>query len=96
MNAVHNGLPPGVPIFERERRTDRFVELLECLADLRVAAARRRIEIAESIGVDPAPQAGAVAQRLTEVERSLNALSAEAAAVHRALQHAELMRTGEA
>ena len=89
MNAVHNPLAPGVPTFERERRTDRFVELLDCLADLRVATAHRRSEITESIGVDPAPHVRAVAWRLAEVERSLNALSAEAARVHRALRHTE-------
>ena len=84
-------LPPGVPIFERERRADRFVELLECLADLRVATARQRVEITESIGVDAAPQVRAAVQRLTEVERSLNSLSAEAASVHQALAHVQLI-----
>ena len=89
--AVCTPLPPSIPIFERERRTDRFVELLECLADLRVATARQRLEITASIGVDPAPQVRTAAERLIEVERSLNALSAEAASVHQALQHAQLI-----
>ena len=45
-----NQLPPSFSLFERERRADRFVELLECLADLRVATARQEIEIIDSIG----------------------------------------------
>ena len=89
--AVCSPLPPSVPIFERERRADRFVELLECLADLRVATARQRMEITRSIGLDPAPQVRAAAQRLIEVERSLSALSAEAASVHQALRHMQLI-----
>ncbi len=40
---------------------------------------------------DPAPQVRAAVQRLTEVERSLNALSAEAASVHQALAHVQLI-----
>ncbi|MGZ6689916.1 MAG: hypothetical protein ACXVHQ_20745 [Solirubrobacteraceae bacterium] len=88
--AVCSPSPPSIPIFERERRADRFVELLECL-DLRVATARQRMEITESIGLDPAPQVRAAAQRLIEVERSLSAMSAEAASVHQALRHMQLI-----
>lgn len=69
-NAVCRPLPPSVSLFERERRADRFVELLECLADLRVATARKEIEIIESIGDDPPPHMRATAQRLIEFERS--------------------------
>jgi len=90
-NAVCRPLPRSVSLFERERRADRFVELLECLADLRVATARKEIEIIEAIGDDPPPHMRATAQRLIEFERSLSALSAEAASVHQALRRMELI-----
>jgi hypothetical protein len=90
-NAVCRPLPPSVSLFERERGADRFVELLECLADLRVATARKEIEIIESIGDDPPPHMRATAQRLIKFERSPSALSADAASVHQALRPMELI-----
>ena len=95
-NAVSSPLAPSVPIFEREPGVDRFAGLLACLADLRVVTARQRMEITDSIRLDPGPQVRAGAQRLTEVERSLSALSAEAAALHQALRRRELIRKGVA
>jgi hypothetical protein len=87
-NAVCRPLPPSVSLFERERGADRFVELLECLADLRVATARKDIE---AIGDDPPPRMRATAQRLIEFERSPSVLSAEAVSVHHPLRRIELI-----
>jgi hypothetical protein len=85
-------LPLGTvrPIAEREQLPDRFVELLECMADLLVETRRQRAEIARHRGSDDPRVRGAIA-RLSEFERSLEGVGAEAASVHQVLQHVHLI-----
>jgi hypothetical protein len=74
------------PLSEREPASDRFVELLECMADLLVATGRQMLEIARAHdGHDPRVREATV--RLAGLERSLRELSAEAASIHQLLQH---------
>jgi hypothetical protein len=78
------------PLFERERRPDRFVELLECLADLLVETDRQRIEIAQ-LPTESNPRGREAIERLAEVQRSLREVSVEAASVHQLLQRVRLI-----
>jgi flagellar biosynthesis/type III secretory pathway ATPase len=74
------------PLSEREPAADRFVELLECLADLLVATGRQMLQIAQAQdGGDP--RVREATERLARLERSLRELSAEAASIHQLLQH---------
>jgi hypothetical protein len=88
--AVCTPLPALAPTLDRERRPDRFVELLACLADLLVETTRQRQEIAES-HVEEDRRAREALERLAEVEHSLREVSAEGAAVHQLLQHLRLI-----
>ena len=78
------------PLAERELRSDRFAELLECMADLLVETRKQRQEIAQSRGSDDPREREAIA-RLIELEGSLEAVGVEAASVHQLLQHIHLM-----
>jgi hypothetical protein len=78
------------PTAEREQRTDRFAELLACMADLLVETRRQREEISRDPGTDDPRVTDAIA-RLTELERSLGVLGTEAASVHQLLQHVHLI-----
>jgi hypothetical protein len=85
-SAVCKPLPALAPISDRDRRPDRFVELLACLADLLVETTRQRQAIAESdVGEDR--RVREALQQLADVERSLREVSAEAASIHQLLQH---------
>ncbi len=88
-NSACKPLTTLVPIAERQQRPDRFLELLECMADLLVETRSQRIEIARHDGDDPRVHA-AVAQ-LTELERSLEDVGVQAASVHQLLQHVHLI-----
>ena len=83
-------LRPLGPSSEQEQTPDRFAELLECMADLRVETRRQRVEIARQRGADD-PRVVAAIARLTELERSLGEVGAEAAAAHQLLQHIHLI-----
>jgi hypothetical protein len=78
------------PVAERELRSDRFAELLECMADLLVETRQQRQEIAQSCGSDDPREREAIA-RLIELEGSLEGVGVEAASVHQLLQHVHLM-----
>jgi hypothetical protein len=78
------------PVAERERRPDRFVELLECMADLLVETRGQRVVIAQYRGGDD-PRVREATARLTELERSLAEVGVEAASVHQLLQHVHLI-----
>jgi hypothetical protein len=78
------------PIAEREQRPDRFAELLECMADLLVAAGRQRDELAQHRGSED-PRVREAIARATEMERSLRAVGVEAASVHQLLQRVHLI-----
>jgi hypothetical protein len=80
----------SVPAFERERQPDRFVELLECLADLLVETDRQRARIVSLADVTYW-RAHAALERLSELERVLKQVGLEAAAVHQLLQHERLI-----
>ena len=75
-----------VRLSERHPVPDRFVELLECLADLLVATGRQMLQIAQAQdGDDPRVREATI--RLAGLERSLRELSSEAASIHQLLQH---------
>jgi flagellar biosynthesis/type III secretory pathway ATPase len=74
------------PLSEREPAADRFVELLECLADLLVATGRQMLQITQAQDGDD-PRVREATERLAGLERSLRELSAEAASIHQLLQH---------
>jgi hypothetical protein len=79
-----------VPLAERERRPDRFVELLECLADLIVETGHQREAIARlPDGGDP--RVPETAARIAALEDGLRSVSIEAATVHQLLQHLHLI-----
>ena len=75
------------PLSEREPAADRFVELLECLADLLVATGGQMAHIAQSQHGDD-PRMREAADRNARLDRSLRELGAEAASIHQLLQHA--------
>lgn len=79
-----------VPIVEREGRADRFGELLEHMADLRVEVCRQRVELGQRRGGDD-PRVGVAIARLAELERSLGDVGVEAASVHQLLRHVRLI-----
>ena len=83
-------LPALMATADREGRPDRFVELLECLADLIVETAHERQAIERSALSDD-PRAPEAARRLAAVEGSLIGVSTEAASVHQLLQHIRLI-----
>ena len=75
-----------VRLSKRVPAPDRFVELLECLADLLVATDRQMLQIAQAQDGDDA-RVRAATERLAGLGRSLRELGAEAASVHQFLQH---------
>ena len=89
-DAACTPLRPLAPSSEQEERPDRFTELLECMADLRVETHRQRVEIAQQRGTDD-PRVVAAVARLTDLQRSLGEVGAEAAAAHQLLQHIHLI-----
>ncbi|MCW3066206.1 MAG: hypothetical protein JWN32_3378 [Solirubrobacterales bacterium] len=89
-DAACTPLKPCVPIAERERRLDRLAELLECLADLLVETRKQRREIGQHRDSDD-PRVPEAIVRLAEMERSLGDVAADAASVHRLLQHVHLI-----
>jgi hypothetical protein len=79
-----------VPRKEREHQPDRFVELLECLADLLVETGHQRETIAKlPDGGDP--RVTEAAARMAVLEDGLRSISVEAATVHQLLQHVHLI-----
>ena len=79
-----------VRIDRREERPDRFADLLECMADLRVEVCGQRVDLARHRGSHD-PRVDAVIARVSRLERSLAELGAEAASVHQMLQHVRLI-----
>ena len=88
--AVCAPLSTLVSTAECERRPDRFVELLDCLADLLVQARgeRQRIQDANLSGD---PRVSEALERLADVEGSLVNVAADAAQVHQQLRHLRLI-----
>ena len=78
------------PTAKREQRPDRFAELLACMADLLVETRRQHEEISQDPGTDD-PRATEAITRLTEMERSLEAVGIEAASVHQVRHHVHLI-----
>jgi hypothetical protein len=77
-------------IAERERRPDRFAELLECIADLLVEVRVQRMEMTQNPGPDD-PRGQEAIARLAELERSIEEVGIEAASVHQQLQHVRMI-----
>ncbi|HEV3129249.1 MAG TPA: hypothetical protein VGY32_09720 [Solirubrobacteraceae bacterium] len=75
---------------ENGQSPDRFLELLDCLADLRVEATKQRVEICQARGLDD-PRVGELVGRLAELELELGRLSVDAAAAHQLAQHIHLI-----
>ena len=88
--AVCSPLPVLAPAVEREHRPDRFIELLDCLADLTIEIRLEEHRLAHlQLGRDP--RARTALDQLRGVERSLAELSVDAASVHQLLQQARLI-----
>ena len=85
-SATCTPMPTVMPVSEHETRRDRFGELLECLADLRVETSRQRAEMAQTQFIDD-QQVREALERLAHVEHSHSELSVEAASVHQSLAH---------
>jgi hypothetical protein len=83
-------VPALVPIAERERRPDRFAELLEHMADLLVEARRKRVEIARYRDSHD-PRVRAAVARLSGLEHALGEVGVEAASVHQLLRRVRLI-----
>jgi hypothetical protein len=78
--------PMGGP----EQRPDRLAELLECLADLMVEARRGRLALTQHESSDD-PRVLRAIDRLSELERRVADVGAEAALVHQELQRDHLI-----
>jgi hypothetical protein len=89
-DAACTPLRPLAPSTEHEQSSDRFAELLECMADLLVETRRQRVEIAQRRGSDD-PRVAAAIARLTELEHSLGDVGVEDASAHHLLQHIHLI-----
>lgn len=89
-NAACRPLSTLAPLAERELRSDRFAELLECMADLLVETRKQRLGITQSRSGDDPREREATA-RLLELEGSLEAVAVEAASVHQLLHRVHLM-----
>jgi hypothetical protein len=89
-DAVCMPLRTLAPIAERDERPDRFVELLECVAELLVETRRQREDIQQHSGSDDPRLPEAIAL-MTEVEQSIREMGVEAASVHQLLQHMRLI-----
>jgi len=88
--AVCTPLPALGSTTERERSPDRFVELLDCLADLLVETRGERQRIQDAnLGEDP--RVSEAVRRLAVVESSLCDVATDAAGVHQQLQHLRLI-----
>jgi hypothetical protein len=75
---------------EREGAPDRFVELLECLADLLVETGLYRESIAaRSASADP--RVREALDRTVALERSIKQVGVDAATVHQLLEHIRLI-----
>jgi hypothetical protein len=83
-------LSPPTPIWEREEQPDRFVELLENLADLRVAVIERRRALSR-MGREDDPRVRQAITQLDEMGQELAVVAGKAAALHQALQHDQLI-----
>jgi hypothetical protein len=83
-------VPLLAPVTELDQAPDRFVELLDCLADLLVETGNQRTEIAARCDCADRRVQEAV-ERVTELELSLRTVSGEVAAVHQLLQRVQLV-----
>jgi hypothetical protein len=78
------------PLSEPEREQDRFGELLECLADLLVATARRKDAI-DRVTDGSDPRVREALDRMLALEREMLSVCREAASVHQMLAHLRLV-----
>jgi hypothetical protein len=79
-----------LPALAASRDDDRFLELLDCLADLRVEAGKQRHELSEVHGTDD-PRVRAVVDQFRQVESSLAEVSVKAASIHQMAQRFHLI-----
>jgi hypothetical protein len=79
-----------IPPRDRESRTDRLADLLECLADLSVEAHARRDELAGRACSDDARVQGSIAA-LDRLDRQLETVCAAATSVRPRLLHEHLI-----
>jgi hypothetical protein len=88
--AICQPLPTPIGLSELEQEPDRFFELLECLADLRVVAADRRVTLTAQASAED-PRVRHAIEDLDELDAGLAAVAAKAAFVHQSLQHQHLI-----
>jgi hypothetical protein len=81
---------PFVERSEREGQPDRFLDLLECLADLRVATTQRRLVLVR-LGNPAAARVQTVIEELDGLEGALVTVATRVARVHQELQHERLI-----
>jgi len=74
------------PVAASMQTSDRFAELLKCMADLLVETRRQRTEIAQMLGSDDPGVREALA-RLAGLERFVEELGVEAVSIHKQIQH---------
>jgi len=91
MEATCRLVEPAIERFERECEPDRFVDLLECLADLRVATAERRLSLARSGARRGGTRVQMMIEDLEGLEDALGVVATRAAQVHQGLQHERLI-----
>jgi hypothetical protein len=89
VNPICTPMPDVTPIDEG-RNQDHLVELLECLADLRVEIVNERLAISEAQG-DRDPRVREVVESLADLEVSVSGFSAKAAAVRQLAQRLRLL-----
>ncbi len=83
-------LTPLASIAERERRPDRFGELLVCMSDLLFELRRQQVAIVQYRDSNDPRVREAIAS-LAEIAPSLEAIAVEASSVHQELQHVHLI-----
>jgi len=91
MEATCRLMEPAIERFEREGEPDRFVDLLECLADLRVATAERRLSLVRSGARCGGARVEMMIEDLEGLEDALEFVAVRAARVHQGLQHEHLI-----
>jgi len=85
-------IPAPVPAssLQRERRSDRLGDLLECLADLLVEVGQQRAAAAQ-LADGAGPGAREALDRLAWLEQAVKGTALEAASIHQLLQHERLI-----
>ena len=79
-----------MPLSDRESEPNRFVDLLDCLADLMVETAKRR-EAISRLPDSPDPRIRDAVERMLALQDAMKQVRVEAASVHQLLEHSGLI-----